>query len=152
MSPQNKIDSFLTKLICVTAIVFLVIVKSLPAYYFWHGQKLLEKQEYVKAYYSLKKAYRFNPNKENYRYYYVKSLINLSPTVKIQKQIFEIANGTKKDSAQQLAEDKILQWEAGIKTNIGDNYIEQVPANGSIIRWDINKFPLLYCYEQIPNI
>ncbi len=142
MSPQNKIDSFLTKLICVTAIMFLVIVKSLPAYYFWHGQKLLEKQEYVKAYNSLKKAYRFNPNKENYRYYYVKSLINLSPTVKIQKQIFEIANGTKKDSAQQLAEDKILQWEAGIKTNIGDNYIEQVPANGSIIRWDINKFPL----------
>ena len=48
----------------------------------------------------------------------------------------------KKDSAQQIAERTITNWRNNIISYIGDNYIEQVPLDKGIMRWDVSKFPL----------
>lgn len=141
---MNK-DRVLTITICAIAVLFAAYIKISPVIYFHHGQKLLQKQEYVKAYKSLKKAYNFDKRNKDFKYYYVQSLTKLQPTLKVQKSIFEIASGNEKDSAQQLAESKLNEWRNIILYNIGDNYIEQAPINNQVMRWE--KFPLKISIE-----
>lgn len=138
---MNK-DRKLTVIICSIAILFAIGVKSAPVYFFNQGKIALNKQDYVKAHKNLKNAYIFNKNNKNYRYYYVQSLLNLSPTITIQKEMFEIASSSHNDSAQDLAENKVAEWRNNVMRNIGDNYIEQAPMDKGIIRWDSEKFPL----------
>ena len=150
----SKINSgrFITILICTFAIAFGLFFKLLPVFFFWQGQNYLEKQDYVKAFKSLQIAYKFNPKNKNYKYYYVKALQNLTPTVKVQKYLFEITESKENDSAIQLAEMEISKWQNNIKANIGDNYIEQVPLDNRIIRWDEKTFPLKVAITDKSNI
>lgn len=135
-------DRKLTVIICAIAILFAIAVKSAPVFYFNTGKTALKKQDYVKAHKNLKKAYNFNKNNKDYRYYYVQTLLNLSPTITVQKEVFEIASGTQNDSAQDLAENKVSEWRNNVMRTIGDNYIEQAPMDKGIVRWDSEKFPL----------
>ena len=41
---------------------------------------------------------------KDYRYFYVKTLTHLKPTLTVQKEIFEVASSSQKDSAQQIAD------------------------------------------------
>lgn len=143
-------DRVLTITICVAAILFAAYIKISPLIYFSYGQKLLQKQEYLKAYKNLKKAYGFDKKNKDYRYYYTQALTKLQPTLKIQKEIFEIASSKDKDSAQQVAETKLNDWRSIILYNIGDNYIEQAPINNQIMRWD--KFPLKVSIKLDENV
>lgn len=135
-------DRKLTVIICAIAILFAIAVKSAPVFYFNTGKTALKKQDYVKAHKNLKKAYNFNKNNKDYRYYYVQTLLNLSPTLTVQKELFEIASSSNNDSAQNLAENKVSEWRNNVMRTIGDNYIEQAPMDKGIMRWDSEKFPL----------
>lgn len=135
-------DRKLTVILCSIAVLFAICVKTAPVYFFNQGKTALKKQDYVKAHKNLKNAYNFNKNNKDYRYYYVQTLLNLSPSITVQKEIFEIASSTNNDSAQDLAENKVNEWRNNVMRNIGDNYIEQAPMDKGIMRWDSEKFPL----------
>ena len=142
MKQENNNDRILTILICTFAIIFGTVFKLMPSYYYWHGQNYYKKQDYVKAHKNFKNAYVFNKHNKDYRYYYVKTLLNLSPCATVQKELFEIASSPQQDSAQQIADRRINKWRNEIITSAGDNYIEQVPLDKGIIRWNEKKFPL----------
>lgn len=135
-------DRILTVIICTIAILFAIVFKSAPVIYYNQGKNYLQKQDYVSAYKKLKKAYLLNHKNKDYKYYYVLSLTKLSPTLNIQKEIFKVSQLQERDSAEQLAADKINKWKTYILNSIGENYIEQVPGERGIIRWDLKKFPL----------
>lgn len=135
-------DRSFTVFVCVVAIVFAICVQCAPAYFFNKGKIALKKEDYVQAHKNLKNAYNFNKNNKDYRYYYVETLLNLSPTITVQKELFEIATSSNNDSAQYLAETRISEWRNNVMHNIGDNYIEQAPMDKGIMRWDTEKFPL----------
>lgn len=135
-------DRKLTIIICSIVILFVIVFKSAPVYFFYQGKAALKKQDYVKAHNNLRNSYLLNKNNKDYRYYYVKSLLTLSPTITVQKELFEIASSSTNDSAQDLAENKISEWRNNVMRNIGDNYIEQAPMDKGIMRWDSEKFPL----------
>lgn len=142
MSQTNSSDRQLTIFICSIAIIFGVVFKFMPSYFYWQGHREFKKQEYTKAHKYLKKAYNINKRNKDYRYFYVKTLTHLKPTLTVQKEIFEVASSSQKDSAQQIADRTITNWRNNIMTYIGDNYIEQVPLDKGIMRWDESKFPL----------
>ena len=136
-------DRIITIFICTAAIIFGISVKAMPVYYFKKGKTLLEQQKYVKAYSSLKKAYKLNKNNKDYRYYYLQSLLNLSPNIQVQKEVFDLASDSTDDSTKQIAQDKVSEWRRNIITNYGSTYIEQAPLESGIIRWEY--FPLSIC-------
>ena len=142
MTQTSNNDRKTTFLICLFVIVFGIVFKLMPSFYYWQGQNALKKEDYVSARKDFKNAVFFNPHNKDYRYFLVKALSNLSPTYTIQKEMFEISSSSQKDSAQQAAQNKVSEWQRTILTNIGDNYIEQVPMDKGILRWDTNKFPL----------
>lgn len=143
----NNTHRLITVLICLLAIIFGLIVKISPSFYYKKGLKFYNNQNYVKAYTYLKKAYELEPKNKDYRYYYVKNLCNLTPTISVQKEVFEIASGNELDSAQNIADAQVTKWRNTIFNTIGDNYIEQVPFDRGILRWDKNKFPLKFYIE-----
>lgn len=128
--------------VCAAAIIFGVGYKAIPGVSFNLGKEHFKKGQYVEAYKDFKRAYSFDATNKNYRYFYVKSIQHLSPSLNIQKEVFKIANGDKYDSAQQLAQMLVNQWRNNVLANIGQNYIEQAPMDRGIIRWDVKKFPL----------
>lgn len=142
MSQKTSPDRYITVFLCTFAIIFGFIVKVMPAYFYWQGKKYLEQEDYVKAHSNLKSAYFLNKNNKDYRYYYVESLLNLSPSLAVQKEVFEIAASDNEDSAQNIAQEQVYTWRNNILQNIGNNYIEQAPMETGIIRWDIESFPL----------
>lgn len=142
MSQKISTDRLITIFICSFAIIFAIIVKVMPSYFYVQGKKYLEKQEFVKAHSNLKSAYQLNKNNKEYRYYYVKSLQNLSPSLAVQKEVFEIASGKLEDSAQDIAQRQVYEWKNNILSNFGNNYISQVPFDTAILRWDTESFPL----------
>ena len=141
MTSKNN-DKIITILICLFAVVFGATFKLLPVYYYNQGKNALEKENYINAYKKLKLAYNTNPKNKDYRYYYIEALSNLTPSLPVQKEIFEISSGSEQDSAQQSASQIVADWRSRIYSKFGDNYIEQVPLEGGIIRWDIDKMPL----------
>ena len=152
MTSKNNTDRQITIFICIFAIAFGLFYKLLPVFFFWQGQNNLKNNEYIKAFKNLKAAYKFNRHNKDYRYYYTLSLTKLSPTVKVQKYMFEIAESKENDSARQLAELEISKWQDNIISNIGDNYIEQEPLDNRIIRWDEKTFPLKIAITDNSNI
>lgn len=135
-------DRKFTVVICTIAVLFAIVIKCAPIYYFNTGKADLKKHNYVAAYKNIKKAYNFDSQNKDYRYYYVQILTKLSPTFTVQKEMFELASSTHKDSAQDIAENKVSEWRMKILNSIGDNYIEQASTDKGIVRWDTEKFPL----------
>ena len=135
-------DRVKTILICSIAILFAFAMKLIPIISYNMGKSSYIKGKYVSAYKSLKRAYFFNKNNKNYRYYYALTLSHLSPSMTIQKEIFMLANSEHNDSASQVASNKVNEWRSNVLQNIGDNYIEQAPMDNGILRWDVAKFPL----------
>lgn len=126
----------------VSILLILVIVLNIPVFLCKAGENYLRKNEPVKAYKVLKKAYILRSKDRDIRYYYVKSMTNVKPIEKIQKEMFKFSQGKENDAAQKLAKQQINIWKLNILNNIGDNYIEQAPFDRNLVRWDIKTFPL----------
>lgn len=129
-------------LVLVCAILVYIIFNFLPDFYLGIGKNAYLNKDYVSAYNNLKTALVFSPKNPDTRYYYVQTLLKLRPTLQIQEELFKISRAKISDSANMISRKQIAKWKYQILANIGENYIEQVPANGQILRWDITKFPL----------
>lgn len=131
-------------LIFVVVLSFLIyVLKNLiPGYYFNVGKNYYLEKNYKKAYEYLNKAFFLNSKDKDVRYYYVQTLIKLPADLDVQKKLFEFSLGNFSDSADLLADRQISKWRNQISRNAGENYIEQVPFNNKILRWDSTKFPL----------
>ena len=91
MAKKKNNDRIITIIICALAIITGIVFKLMPSYYYMQGQNFYKKQDYVKAYNNFKKAYLFDKKSKDCRYYYVKTLEQLTPTPTVQKELFEIA-------------------------------------------------------------
>lgn len=114
----------------------------LPDFYLDLGKKAYENRDYVNAYKDLGFAVKLSPKNRDIRYYYVKTLIMLKPTLQIQKALFDLSQAHVPDSADLVADIQISKWRSQILSQIGENYIEKAPFNNEILRWDAGKFPL----------
>lgn len=141
----------LTVFICAAAIIFTIIIKILPVIYFSKGKSALERGDYPAACVNLSKAHYLNRKNKDYRYYYVQALSNMTPTVRVQKELYQIANSKEDDSAKNLAMKTVSKLKYSITQGIGDNYIEQVPFNNGILRWDNSSFPLKVAFINKVN-
>lgn len=135
----------------IASILIWVFSKILPDIFLNSGKTAYEQGNYQEAYPNLRSAFILNHNNPDVRYYYIKTLIKLPPTLKIQKAIYELSQDSLTDSANLIAAQQISTWRNQIALNIGENYIEQAPLNGGILRWDVKKFPLKVSIENNSN-
>lgn len=133
---------FTAIIILVTCFLLYITGKLLPDFYLSLGKNDYTDKNYVSAYKNLKPALKLSPKNRDIRYYYVQTLINLKPTLDIQKELYEISMVNQPDSADLIADMQISKWRNQIFFNAGSNYIEQVPLDNKILRWDVKRFPL----------
>lgn len=126
----------------VFALSFYFFVKMLPDFYFNLGQNAFVNKDYAQAYKNLKLAITFNPKNSEIRYYLVETILSLQPTQDVQKELYEISQLNKPDSADLISDMQISKWRNQIALSSGENYIEQTPSSDKILRWDATKFPL----------
>ena len=69
-------------------------------------------------------------------------MTKLKPVEQIQIDMFKFSQSTENDAAKKLAEFEVNYWKNNIISNTGKNYIEQVPFDRNIVRWDTETFPL----------
>lgn len=129
-------------LIFIISLLLWFFGQKLPDIYTDLGQNAYEKGDYQNAYVNLKTALNLNRKNRNARYYYVQTLLKFSPTLAVQEELYNISQVDLNDSANLIANKKIARWRESIMSSIGPNYVERVPYDGKILRWDIKKFPL----------
>lgn len=139
-------------LILTTAFLLYFLGKILPDIYLKLGRTDYESANYVKAYSDLKIAILLSPKNSEIRRYYTKTLLHLAPTLEIQKELYKISQAGLNDSSELISSIKIAEWKNQILSNIGTNYIDQVPFNDEILRWDVKKFPLTVCIQNKSTI
>lgn len=134
---------FIAAIIILCAGFFLWIFgKMIPDIYLGIGKELYRQGNFKDAYPNLKIAVFFSRKNPDARYYYVQTLLSLRPTIQIQKDLFKISQANLSDSADLIADRQLSKWKNQISYTIGQNYIEQVPFDNKIMRWDRAKFPL----------
>lgn len=139
-------------LVLIAAFVVYTISKLIPDFYLDLGKNDCAKKDYVSAYKNLKIAVTLSPKNRDVRYYYVQALINLKPTLEVQRELYRISHVNQADSADLIADQQIAKWRNEIFLNIGENYIEKAPYEDRILRWDVTKFPLTVYIENNSNI
>lgn len=135
-------------LLLLTAFVLYSFKGLIPGIYFNLGKNAYLEKDYKKAFELLKISVHLNKKSADSRYYYVQTMLNLSPTIDVQKEMFDIAQENLPDSADMIADNQIERWKQQIFLYAGENYIEKVPFNDLILRWDAKKFPLKVVYEN----
>lgn len=130
-------------LIGTIIIIFTYIVNYMvPGIFLNYGKQAYKNGNYKEAYSDLNIAVNLNKKNKEARYYFVQTLIKMRPTLNVQKKLFALSQNNFSDSADLIADQQIEKWRDNIFINIGDNYIEHVPFNDKILRWDTSKFPL----------
>lgn len=135
-------------LIIITAIALYTVNNILPFALTKSGKAAFYKNHCVKAFWLFRASSFINNKNPDTRYYYAKTLIMLKPTLEVQQELFKISELDLPDSADLIADKQIEKWRSQIFFNAGKNYIEQVPSDGKIIRWDATKFPLKVCIKS----
>lgn len=128
----------------LSIVLFAVLVTwiALPDYFFKVGLKYYKNGDYANAYKNFYSARIWEKNNTEFRYYYVQTLAKFKPSLKIQKEMFEIAQDDIKDSAHVFAGIQVNIWKNNVMQLYGSNYIEQAPVNNEVIRWNPKTFPL----------
>lgn len=129
-------------LVLIIAFLLYFFSKMLPDIYFNLGKQAYENKDYPTAYIDLKTAVTLSPKNRDARYYFVETMLNLRPTLEIQKEFYTVSQVNQPDSADLIADNQINKWKNQIISSIGENFIEQAPFNDKILRWDAAKFPL----------
>lgn len=146
---RKRRERFLFSVLLFTIVIFVWFLnEQLPGIFLDIGRDYYNQTNYVEAYKNLKRAYQLNPKNKDIRYYYVQTLVYLKPTQEVQKELFAISQSNLSDSASLVADRQILKWRNQIFLHSGENYIEQVPYNGEILRWDTTKFPLSVYFKN----
>lgn len=141
MNPyKRKLYLIVFGLICI--ILTYIFNGMLPSIFMHLGKKAYDQKDYQRAYKDLDFALKLNPLNPNIRYYFVKTLIQMRPTLEVQRDLYETSQNNFSDSADVIAEQQIQAWKDQILFKVGDNYIEQVPFDNKILRWDAKTFPI----------
>lgn len=138
--------------VIVIALVIYLINSLIPSLYLNIGRDYYVQKRYKDAYSALKTSYSLNGHDKDCRYYYVQTLTKLPPTLEVQKELFELSQTNLPDSADLIADRQIEKWRNLISHKSGENYIEQVPFNDKILRWDQSKFPLKVAIENDSSV
>lgn len=139
-------------LVFVTAFIIYAVYGLIPNIYLSMGKKDYDQKEYQKAYPLLKTAVHLRGQDRDARYYFVQTLLKLSPTLEVQKELYNVSQVNMPDSADLIADRQIAIWRNQISLRSGENYIEQVPFNDKILRWDATKFPLKVYIEPSSGV
>lgn len=131
----------------IAAIIAVVILFFLPDFFFNRGLNFYKTGSYISAHKNFARAKCLAPSNKEYRYYYVQNLAKLKPSAKIQEEMFKFIEDGKGDSASISAGINAAVWKNNINQLYGNNYIEQVPINGDIIRWNPKTFPLKVFFD-----
>lgn len=135
---RNKKIIYALGAVLIAGIIIILVV--LPGLFFHKGLSELQNKHFVKAHKYLKIAKNLKPKNKEYQYNYVYALSSLRPVYNIQKEMFQLSQDKSNDSASQLAQVQINFWKSKINKTYGDNYIEQTPYDGKVLRWA--TFPL----------
>ena len=127
-------------IICIAIFAFLIY--NLSGIFHGVGKFLYNGKFYNASEVYLHSAVLIKPDDPEFRYDYMLTLEELSPTYKVQKAVCEIAYGDTEDPAQRHAAEQITQWKKNIKDQYGETYIEQTPMDSRVLRWDKSSFPL----------
>lgn len=141
-----------TGLLLGILIALLMFFYAVPYFSFNIGKNAYEKNDYLKAFSTLAFSYKMHKDNEDYRYYYVLTLIKLKPALKVQKDLFELSQSKIDDSAKRIAAEKINDWRLNVNYNAGNNYIYNAPSERGIVRWDENKFPLKVFLKNLDSV
>lgn len=120
--------------------------------FFSIGKTKFDQGDYISAQYYLKQSLLIKPDNKDYRYYYVKTLLELPATYDVQMKIYKFAQQDIEDSATIIANQQLIDWKQEIMEEYGNNYIEQAPQDSDIIRWNKKSFPLKIYIENDVNI
>lgn len=128
----------------LSTILFILIVAliALPDFFFARGLNYFKHGNYQSALKNFSRAQLWNKQNSEYKYYYAQALAKQKLTYNVQKEMFSIANSSNKDGAHIFAAIEINLWRNNIMQRYGNNYIDQTPTNGEIIRWNPKTFPL----------
>ena len=89
---------------CITLWITCFLTKTLtPKIFFSIGKAKFEKENYASAQQYFKQSLLLEPNNKDYRYYYVKSLIETPATYDVQKKVYEFVQDDLDDSASVIA-------------------------------------------------
>lgn len=138
-------------ILLLTALVLYFFKGIIPGVYLNLGKNAYLAKDYKNAYQLLKISVHLNPKSTDARYYFVQTMLNLAPTLDVQKEMFSVSQENLADSADLIADSQIEKWKQQIFLYAGENYIEKVPFNDMILRWDAKKFPLKVSFSNEAN-
>lgn len=139
------------------SVITLVLAFSLtysfaPKLFFNIGKAKFDKGDYNSAQHYFMQSLIFKPENKDYRFYYVKTLTKLPATYDVQKKVYDFAQKSIDDSATIIANDQVARWRKAVLENAGNNYIEQVPQDTNVIRWNKKTFPLKVYVERDESV
>mgnify|MGYP003295088303 CR=1 FL=1 len=73
-------------------------------------------------------------------------------TYDVQKKLFALAQNNKAGAATSIASRELAKYRQFILTHVGANYIQQVPYQDKILRWDTKTFPLKVFIEDTAGL
>ena len=102
------------------------------------GKDAYNNQDYVNARHYLSYAIKYNKKNQEYRKYYINTLLKLPKLLDVQRDIYDISEINVSDNANLLANKYIEETRAALHNQ--DSYIDQVPIEGKALHW--NKQPI----------
>ncbi|MBQ2871061.1 matrixin family metalloprotease [bacterium] len=150
------------RLIFLVFILICSLVLSANASKISYGiaKKYYDEKNFEKSLPYFELAIAINPDDLDYYYYYAKALDEMPLTYDVQKKLFALAQNNKAGAATSIASRELAKYRQFILTHVGANYIQQVPYQDKILRWDTKTFPLKVFIEDttglpeyyIPNV
>lgn len=145
-------------ILLIAGIILIVAVRILMVpLCFKLGKDAFNNQDYLNARHYLSYAFKSNPKNEEYRDYYIKTLLKLPKLLDVQKDIYKIAYANISDNANLLANKYIEETRTALHNQ--DSYIDQVTIDGKVLHWnkqpirvevktDLSSVPMYY-YKEI---
>lgn len=152
MKKNKKNNKILLSILLVLFLSCIVLIKNISPISYAIAKSYFNKQNYSKSLLFFEYAIKTNPDDLDAYYYYAKALDELPMSYSVQRKLYKLANQTKSGAAASIANDEIKKYKQFILSHVGANYIQQVPYQNKILRWDTKKFPLKVYIEENSNL
>lgn len=108
--------------------------------------------QYNEAVKNLERVLFFDKTNKNARFFYVRALSKLEPTLSVQKKLYEISKADINDESKIFAKSQVNILRKKFLEGVEDNYIYNAISGKNILRWDINTFPLKVYFENVSEV
>lgn len=142
------------RLICLILVLIGTVIfgSNLSKISYGIAKKYYNDKNYEKALPYFELAIALDQNDLDVYYYYAKALDEMPMTYSIQKKLFLLTQNTKSGAAASIAAKELAKYRFFILSHVGANYIQQVPYQDKILRWDTKTFPLKVYIDETSNI